>query len=75
LGKLNFLEKLNIGVASKNFGYNGYKHVVNGIAQLNQLTDLTLRAGVNRVGGGGAAITKNLIQKLVHLRSLNINFY
>lgn len=48
---------------------------MNGIAQLTKLNELTLRAGINRVGGGGATITKNLLLKLVNLKSLNINFY
>lgn len=39
------------------------------------MTELSLRCGVNRVGGGGAIITRDLLYKLTKLRLLNINFY
>jgi len=48
------LESLNLGVASKNFGYLGFKDVIKGLEQLTQLKRLTLRCGINRVGYNGA---------------------
>lgn len=52
------LESLVLGVASKNFGYLGYKYVISGLEKLTQLKKLVLRCGVNRVGVNGAEITK-----------------
>lgn len=37
LSKMTNLKVLSLGVASKNFGYLGFKHIVNGV---NHLTDL-----------------------------------
>lgn len=34
---LKNIESLHLGVASKNFGYLGFKHIVNGLSQLTQL--------------------------------------
>lgn len=48
------LRSLNIGVASKNFGYLGFKHIVNGIAHLTDLEDFSFKCGINRVGPNGA---------------------
>lgn len=48
------LKKLYIGVASKNFGYLGFKYLVNGLSRLTDLEDFSFKCGVNRVGGGGA---------------------
>lgn len=54
LSHLQSLESLHLGVASKNFGYLGFKHIVNGLAHLEQLKELNFRCGVNRVGANGA---------------------
>jgi len=48
------LRVLSLGMASKNFGYLGFKQLVNGVSQLTNLEDLSFRCGINRVGGGGA---------------------
>ena len=69
------LQVLNLGVASKNFGYLGFKHIINGISHLANLEELSLKCGINRVGSGGAEITKDLINKLKHLKKLSLNFY
>jgi hypothetical protein len=37
LGQLNEVESLHLGVASKNFGYLGFKYIVNGLKKLTQL--------------------------------------
>lgn len=37
LGKMTNLRVLNLGVASKNFGYLGFKHIVNGLSHLTDL--------------------------------------
>jgi len=52
--KMPQLKKLHIGVASKNFGYLGFKYLVNGLTSLTELEDFSFKCGVNRVGGGGA---------------------
>jgi hypothetical protein len=54
LEKMTNLESLSIGVASKNFGYLGFKYVVSGLQKLTQLKKLVFRCGVNRVGYNGA---------------------
>lgn len=64
-----------MGVASKNFGYLGFKHIVNGLSKLGQLKELTFRCGVNRVGANGAEITRDLLFKLPNLTFLSLNFY
>lgn len=75
LSKLQSLESLNLGVASKNFGYLGFKQIVNGLGYLESLKELSFRCGVNRVGVNGAEITRDLLYKLKNLVSLDINFY
>jgi len=37
LSKMPQLKKLNLGVASKNFGYLGFKHLINGMSRLTDL--------------------------------------
>lgn len=37
LPRLTNIESLHLGVASKNFGYLGFKHIVNGLSHLTQL--------------------------------------
>ena len=54
LGNLKQLTELEIGVASKNFGYLGFKSVIDGMKTLTSLRKLVLRCGVNRVGINGA---------------------
>ena len=75
LSRLQSVESLNLGVASKNFGYLGFKYIVNGLTHLPQLKELVFRCGVNRVGGNGAEITRDLLYKLPNLVTLNLNFY
>jgi len=75
LSRMNNLDSLYLGVASKNFGYLGFKHIVNGLGQLGQLKELSFRCGVNRVGSNGAEITRDLLYKLPHLTYLSLNFY
>jgi hypothetical protein len=69
------LRVLNLGVASKNFGYLGFKHIVNGLSHLTDLEEFSFKCGVNRVGPGGADITRDLIYKLKKLTKLSLNFY
>jgi hypothetical protein len=69
------LDTLHLGVASKNFGYLGFKYIVNGLAHLSQLKELSFRCGVNRVGANGAEITRDLLYKLRNLTTLSLNFY
>jgi hypothetical protein len=69
------LRKLNLGVASKNFGYLGFKQLINGMSQLTDLEEFSFRCGVNRVGAGGAEITKDLLLKLKKLTKLSLSFY
>jgi hypothetical protein len=75
MSRLQSLDVLHLGVASKNFGYLGFKHIVNGLAHLGQLKELTFRCGVNRVGANGAEITRDLLYKLPNLVALSLNFY
>lgn len=62
LKKLPQLEELHIGVASKNFGYLGFKSVVDGMATQKKVKSLTLRCGVNRVGVNGASIVNKMLE-------------
>ena len=66
---------MNLGVASKNFGYLGFKQLINGMSRLTDLEEFNFRCGVNRVGAGGAEITKDLLLKLKKLTKLSLNFY
>jgi hypothetical protein len=68
------LESLNLGVASKNFGYLGFKYVISGLQKLTQLKKLVLRCGVNRVGINGAEITKEMLAGMTNLEHLEIGF-
>jgi hypothetical protein len=56
LKELKNLRELNLGIATKNFGYLGFKDLIKGIEHLPELRRLTLRCGVNRVGINGAEI-------------------
>ena len=69
------LKSLSLGVASKNFGYLGFKHVVNGLNHLTELEEFSFKCGVNRVGPGGAEITRDAINKMKNLRKISLNFY
>jgi len=65
---------LEIGVASKNFGYLGFKSVIDGMRTLTGLTKLILRCGVNRVGINGAEIVKEMLGNMKQLSYLNLGF-
>ena len=67
LSKLTNLEVLDLGVATKNFGYLGYKFVVEGLQTLGKLRKLNLRCGVNKVGVNGASITAEALERLPNL--------
>ena len=41
-------------MGNKNFGFNGYFHIVDGIKALTKLRSLIFRCGVNRIGGRAA---------------------
>lgn len=64
LRNLQNLVVLDLGVATKNFGYLGYKHVVEGLQTLTHLKKLILRCGVNKVGINGASITAEALSRL-----------
>lgn len=65
---------MDIGVASKNFGYLGFKSVIDGMKTQTGLRKLSLRCGVNRVGINGANIVKDMLENMRHLEFLNIGF-
>lgn len=75
LAKMVNLKYLTLGVASKNFGYLGFKHIVNGITHLTDLEEFSFKCGINRVGQGGAEITRDLIYNLKKLKKVSLNFY
>ena len=75
LSEMKQLKSLSLGVASKNFGYLGFKFIVNGIGHLTNLEELSFKCGINRVGPGGAELTRDLILKLKNLKKLSINFF
>jgi hypothetical protein len=52
--KLPRLQEIHLGVASKNFGYLGFKNIIEGLESQHKVKKLTLRCGVNRVGVNGA---------------------
>ena len=58
------LSELEIGVASKNFGYLGFKSMIDGMKHLTNLKKLTLRCGINRVGINGAQIVNEMLDKM-----------
>ncbi len=37
-------------MGTKNFGYNGFNHIADGMAKLKRLKSLIFRCGVNRLG-------------------------
>lgn len=63
-----------MGVASKNFGYLGFKSVIDGMKTQTGLKKLILRCGVNRVGINGANIVKDMLANMPNLEFLNIGF-
>ncbi len=65
---------MQLGVASKNFGYLGYKYVVSGVETLVGLKKLVLRCGDKRVGYNGAEVTKAMLEKLTVLEHLELGF-
>ena len=67
LKKLPQLDELHIGVASKNFGYLGFKSLVDGMSAQKSLSALTFRCGVNRVGINGASIVNKMLEGMQEL--------
>ena len=55
------LRDLDLGVASKNFGYLGFKSLIDGLKNQTDLEKLSLRCGVNRVGINGAEIVNSML--------------
>lgn len=74
LEKVQGLKELEIGVGSKNFGYLGFKAVIDGMKTQTSLRKLILRCGVNRVGINGAIIVKDMIEGMKDLEYLNLGF-
>ena len=75
LSEMKQLKSLSLGVASKNFGYLGFKYIVNGLNHLTELEEFSFKCGVNRVGPGGAELTRDALKKMPKLKKLSINFY
>lgn len=50
LSKLTKLNKLDINVATKNFGPAGFHDMMMGLIPLTKVTDLSIVCGINRVG-------------------------
>lgn len=67
LSKLRNLKELEIGVATKNFGYLGFKSVIEGMRTQTGLRKLVLRCSVNRVGMNGALIVKDMLNDMPQL--------
>ena len=61
---LKNLKQLDLGVASKNFGYLGFKDIVKGMSELTSLSVLNFRCGVNRVGVNGASAVSEMIKNM-----------
>ena len=72
--KLTKLKELHIGVASKNFGYLGFKDIVKGMNERTDLEVLTFRCGVNRVGVNGATSVSEMLEKMTKLKDLDLGF-
>ena len=64
LKNMRKLKDLSIGVASKNFGYLGFKSLIDGMSHQNEVESLSLRCGVNRVGINGAGIVNDMLKKI-----------
>ncbi len=75
LSKMTNLRSLSLGVASKNFGYLGFKYIINGLSSLVDLEEFSLRCGINRVGANGAEVTRDLVRKMKNLKRVSLNFY
>lgn len=58
------LHTINIGVASKNFGYLGFKALVEGLGTQKQVTSLKFKCGVNRVGVNGASAFNKMLENM-----------
>ena len=68
------LKEINIGVASKNFGYLGFKSLIDGLKTQTEVETLSLRCGVNRVGINGAEIVNKMLAEMDNLKHLTIGF-
>jgi len=68
------LTKLNINVATKNFGPSGFKHITNGIQRLVNLEELDIKCGVNKLGGLGIEELKLVYAKLSKLKRIGLNY-
>lgn len=75
LKNMRKLSSLNIGVASKNFGYLGFKSLIEGFNHQTELEELTLRCGVNRVGINGAGIVADMLNNIgAKIEKLTLGF-
>lgn len=68
------LNSIQIGVASKNFGYLGFKSFIDGLSTQKSLRSLRLRCGINRVGINGAGIVNKMLEGMQNLETLSIGF-
>lgn len=57
-------------MSTKNFGYNGYNHILAGMMNLVNLKYLSFRCGVNRIGSKAAYDFKKLFEKVRNLEYL-----
>ncbi len=74
LKKLPQLDELHVGVASKNFGYLGFKSLIDGMSHQKNVRVLTLRCGVNRVGINGASIVNKMLENMNNIETLTLGF-
>ena len=74
LKKLPQIDELHIGVASKNFGYLGFKSLIDGMSYQKSVRVLTFRCGVNRVGINGASIVNKMLENMNNIETLTLGF-
>ena len=73
LSGLTNLHRLELGVASKNFGIKGFEAIMTGMKQLKTLKALQFRCGVNRVKVRGAELLAEVLSGLTELEQLDLS--
>lgn len=75
LKQLTQLKTLHINVATKNFGYNGFKAITDGLQSLVNLEELFIHCGVNKIGPQGIEDLKLVYSRLTKLKKVRLNYY
>ena len=68
------LVELYVNVAGRNFGWPGFRAIINPIKNLKKIENLILKLAVNKVGSPGAGDLIDLFKNLHKLKSVNVDF-